>query len=123
MREICGETGGQSLQLVIQEARESTHELVGEEQGRLERELAVAKVEQVLERRAEQVEDHGVVVAFDAEPAHERDADAAGEGLVDLGLVLELGVLGLDGFELDGDFLARDDVDAEVDVACKGDRA
>ena len=121
MREICG-GGVNTLQLNVSREGATTHELVGKEQSRLERELAVAKVEQVLERRAEQVEDHGVVVAFDAEPAHERDADAAGEGLVDLGLVLELGVLGLDGLELDGDFFARDDVDAEVDVAWKGDR-
>jgi hypothetical protein len=119
MREICG-GGVNTLQLNVSREGATTHELVGEEQSRLERELAVAKVEQVLERRPEQVEDHGVVVAFDAEPAHERDADAAGEGLVDLGLVLELRVLGLDGFELDGDFLARDDVDAEVDVAWQG---
>ena len=98
--------------------REGTHELVGEQEDRLERELAVAKIEQVLEARSEKVHDHGVVVALDAVPAYERDADATGERLVHLGLVLELRVLRLDRLELDPDLLARDDVHAEVDVAC-----
>ena len=86
--------------------------LVGEEQDGLEGELSVAEIEQVLEAGAEEVKDHGVVVALGAKPADKRDADAAGERLVDAGLVLELGVLGLDGLELDGNLLARDDVGA-----------
>lgn len=85
-------------------------ELVGEQQDRLERELAVAEVEEVLERGAEQVQDHGIVVALCSKPADERDADAASERLVDTGLIFELGVLGLDALELDGNLLARDDV-------------
>ena len=85
-------------------------ELVGEEEDGLEGELAVAEVEEVLERGAEQVEHHGIVVAFRAEPAHEGDADAAGEGFVDARFVFELRVLGFDRLELDGDFFARDDV-------------
>jgi hypothetical protein len=89
-------------------------ELVGEEQDRLQRELAVAEVEQVLEGGAEEVQDHGIVVALGAEPAHKGNADAAGEGLVDAGLVLELRVLGLDALELDGDLLTGDDVGACV---------
>ena len=87
-------------------------ELVGEQQNRLEGELAVAEVEEVLERGAEQVEHHGVVVALGAEPSHKGDANTAGEGLVDASLVLQLGVLGLDALELDGDLLTRDDVSA-----------
>lgn len=87
-------------------------ELVGEEQDGLEGELPIAEVEEVFEGGAEQVEDHGVVVALSAEPSHERDTDAAGERLVDAGLILELWVLGLDGLKLDGDLLAGDDIGA-----------
>ena len=76
----------------------------------------MAKVEKVLERGTEEIDDHCVVVAFGTEPTNKRDADTTGEGLVDLGLILELGVLGLDGLELDGDFLARDDINTEVDI-------
>jgi hypothetical protein len=87
-------------------------ELVGEQQDGLQRELAVAEVEEIFQGRAEQVQDHGVVVALGAEPAHKGNADTASERLVDAGLILELGVLGLDALELDGDLLARDDVGA-----------
>jgi hypothetical protein len=90
--------------------------LIGKEEDGLEGELAVAKVEEIFERGAEEIDDHGIVVAFGAEPADEGDADTTGKGLVDLGFVLELRVLCLDGLELDGDFFARNDVDAEIDV-------
>ena len=64
----------------------------------------------------QEVEDHGVVVAFGTVPPHKGDSNTTGERLVHLGLIFELGVLGLDRLELDGDLLARDDVDTEVDV-------
>jgi hypothetical protein len=85
-------------------------ELVGKEQDSLQGELAVAEVEEVLKRRAEQVQDHGVVVALGSEPADKGNANTAGERLVDAGLIFELGVLGLDALELDGNLLTRDDV-------------
>ena len=94
----------------------STHQLICKQQNGLETELPVAEVEEVLQTRTKQVEDHGVVVALGAEPANKGHADAAGERLVHLGLILELRVLRLDGLELDGDFLTRDDVDPKVDV-------
>jgi hypothetical protein len=72
-----------------------TYKLVGEKQHSLESELAVAEVEQVLERGAEEVHYHRVVVALNSEPAHEGDTDSTGESLVNLGLILELRVLGL----------------------------
>jgi hypothetical protein len=81
-------------------------ELVGQEQDGLEREFAVAEVEEILERRAQKVQDHGVVVAFCAEPSYKGNADTAGEGFVDTGLVFQLGVLGLDALELDCDLFA-----------------
>jgi hypothetical protein len=92
-------------------------ELVGEQENRLEREFAVAEVEQVLQARAEQVQDHGIVVALGAKPADEGDADAAGEGLVDAGFIFKLRMLGLDALELDGNLLARDDVCACLHVS------
>jgi hypothetical protein len=87
-------------------------ELIGEEQDGLQGEFAVAEVEEVLERGAEQVQDHGIVVALGTEPAHEGDTDTASEGLVDAGLILKLRVLGLDALELDGNLFTGDDVGA-----------
>lgn len=90
--------------------------MIGKEEDGLEAEFPMAEVKQILERWTEEIDDHGVVVALGAIPPNERNADAASEGLVDLGLVLELRMLGLDRFELDGDLLAGDDVYAEVDI-------
>jgi hypothetical protein len=87
-------------------------ELVREEKDSLQRELAVAEVEEILEGGAEQVQDHGIVVALGTEPTHEGDTNTACKGLVDAGFILELGMLGLDALELDSDLLAGDDVGA-----------
>jgi hypothetical protein len=87
-------------------------ELIGEQEDGLERELAVAEVEEILQGRAEQIEDHGVVVALSTKPAHEGDTDTAGEGLVDASLILKLRVLSLDTLKLDSNLLARNDVSA-----------
>lgn len=92
-------------------------ELVGQEQDRLERELAVAEVEEILQRGAEKVEDHGVVIALGSEPTDKRNADTTSQGLVNASFILELGVLGLDALKLDGNFLARDNVGSQVDIA------
>ena len=70
-----------------------THELVSEKENGFQAELSVAKVEEILEGGAEEVEDHSVVVALCSEPSHERNAHASCESLVDLGLILELRVL------------------------------
>jgi hypothetical protein len=64
----------------------------------------------------QKVQDHGVVVTLGTVPSHKGHTDTTSERLVHLGLVLELRVLGLDRLELDGDFLARNDVDTEVNV-------
>lgn len=87
-------------------------ELVGKEQDRLQGKLAVAEVEEVLEGRTEQVQNHGIVVALGSEPADKGNADASGKRLVDAGLILQLRMLGLDALQLDGDLFARDDVGA-----------
>ena len=73
-----------------------TYQLISEQQDCLEREFAVAKIEEVLKGRAKQIDDHCIVVTFGAEPPDKRDTNATSEGLVDLGLVLELRMLGLD---------------------------
>lgn len=88
-----------------------THQLISKQQNRLQGELAIAEVEQVLEGGTEKIKDHGVVVALRAEPSHKGNTNASSEGLVDLGLILELGMLSLHRFEFDGDLLAGNDVD------------
>ena len=105
------------LAFIVGDGERSTYQLIREEQYGLEAELPVAEVEQVFEGGAQKIDDHGIVVALGTEPTDERHANASSEGLVHLGFILELGMLGLDGLELDGDLLAGDDVDAQVDVA------
>ncbi len=99
--------------------RRCTHQLVREQQHRLEREVAVAPLEEVLERRPEEVDDHDVVVALPSRPHNPRDARATHECLVYLRLLLQRTVLRDCGFELDGDLLARDGVHAEEHGACR----
>ena len=101
----------------IVSAVDATYELIGQKEHGLERELAVAEVEQILQGGTEKIDDHGVVVTLGAKPADEGDSHTPGEGLVDLGLILELRVLSLDRLEFDGNLLARDDVDAQVNIA------
>lgn len=95
-----------------------TYQLIREQKDGLEAELAVAEVEEVFEGRAEEVEDHSVVVAFGSEPSNERDPNTASESLVHLGLIFELRMFGFDALELDGNFFARDDVDSKVNITC-----
>ena len=92
------------------------NQLVGQEQNGLERELAVAEVEQVFQAGAEKIQNHGVVVALRSEPANKGDTDTASKRLVDTGLVFKLGMLCLDTLKLDGDLLTGNDVGAEVDI-------
>jgi hypothetical protein len=87
-------------------------ELICEEQHSLEREFAVAKVEKILQAGSQKIQHHGIVVTLGPIPTDKRNANAAGKRLVDSGLVLQLGVLGLDALELDGDFFSGDYVRA-----------
>jgi hypothetical protein len=91
-------------------------ELIGEEKNCLQRELAVAEVEQIFKGRAKEIQYHGIIVTLGAEPADKGDADTSSKGLVDTGLIFELGVLRLDALELDGNLLTGDDVGSEVDI-------
>lgn len=92
------------------------NQLISEKQHGLEGEFAVAEVEEILQTGSEEVKDHGVVVALGTEPTDKGNTDTTGQGLVDSGLILKLGVLGLDALELDGNLLAGDDVGAEVNI-------
>lgn len=86
------------------------YHLIREEEHRLEGELPGAEVEEVLQRRPEQLHDHDVVLALVAAPLHLRDADAAVHQLVELRLDVQLRVLRLRAFQLDRDLLSGDDV-------------
>ena len=57
--------------------------LICKEQDSLQGEFAVAEVEQIFQARPKQVEYHGVVVTFCAEPADKRDTDSSCQRLVD----------------------------------------
>jgi hypothetical protein len=91
-------------------------ELIGQQKNGLQGELAVAEVEEILQTGSEEIQNHGIVVTLGTEPTDKWDADTTGERLVDTGLIFKLGVLGLDGLKLDGDFFTRDNVGSEVDV-------
>jgi hypothetical protein len=91
-------------------------ELIGKEEDGLQRELAVAEVEEILQARTEKVKNHGVVVTFSSKPANEGNPNTTSQRFVDASLIFELGMLGLDGFEFDGNFFPRYDVRSKVDI-------
>ena len=98
---------------------DSSNHLIGEHQRALQGELSAAEVEEVLERGAEEIDDHDVVVTFNAVPPNGGDTNGAAAGVEDLveaGFVQELGVAGLDGLELDGDGFTSLDVGATVNI-------
>ena len=86
------------------------NELVRQKKHGLQGELAVAKIEQVLQAGSQEIDHHGIVVTLGAKPTHKWNAHTTGKGLVDTGLILQLGMLRLDALELDRDFFAGDDV-------------
>lgn len=91
--------------------------MIGEEEDGLEGKVAVAHFEEVFERGAHEVDDHHIVVALLAGPHDPGDAGAAHERLVYPGFLFEWAVACDGGFDLDGDLLACDGVDAEEDGA------
>ena len=82
----------------------------------------MTEIEQILQTGAKKIQDHGVVVAFGAEPPDERNANTAGQGFVDLAFVFQLRMFGLDRLQFDSDLFARDDVDTQVDITYDGVR-
>ena len=94
-------------------------QLVGQQKHGLQGEFAVAEVEKILKTRAEEIENHGVVVTFSTEPTDKRDAHTSSERLVDTSFILELGVLGFNTLKLDRNLLTGDDVGAWKMVSIK----
>ena len=78
----------------VQELDPRQH-LVDEHEHSLEGELALAVVEEVFEAGAEEVEHHGIVVAFGAVPVDLGNAGTATQNFVEFGFVEELGMFGL----------------------------
>ena len=58
----------------------NTYHLVSQHKNRLQAELALTEAEEVLETGSQQVDDHDVVVALDAEPSHVGNAGCWGWG-------------------------------------------
>lgn len=92
------------------------NKLIGKEKDSLQRELAVAEVEEIFQTGSEKIENHGIVITFGTEPANERDANTTSKGLVDTSLIFELRMLSLDRFKLDSNLFTGDDVGAEIDI-------
>jgi hypothetical protein len=84
--------------------------------------MAIAHLEEVLERRAQQVDDHDVVVALTAGPHYPGNARATHESLVYLRFLLQRTVLGNGRLEFYRDFLPCNGVYTEEDLACGGVR-
>ena len=85
-------------------------ELIRQEQDSLQREFAVAKIEQVLQAGAEKIKYHSIVITLCPEPANERNSDSSSERLVYTGLIFKLRMLGLDTLQFDGNLFSRNDV-------------
>jgi hypothetical protein len=71
--------------------------LVSQEKDCLQGKLPVAEVEQIFKGRAQQIDDHRIIIAFGTKPAHERDSNTPGKRFVNFGFILELRMLGLHG--------------------------
>lgn len=95
---------------------ETTNELVGEHQHCLERELATAKVEEVLQAWSKEIEHHDVEFAFRLICVDSGNTGIARERLIDLGFTFEDGEFNRHMFEFNGSFLAG------VDVGSLGDQ-
>lgn len=106
----------------IESRRRSTHHLISQEQNSLEAEFSIAEIEKVLQRWTKEIYYHGIIVALLTIPTDKGNTNTTGQCLVNLCFILELRVLCLDRFELDGHFLPTDDVDAKVNIT-KGSRA
>mmetsp|Transcript_93831 Transcript_93831/g.148212 ORF Transcript_93831/g.148212 Transcript_93831/m.148212 type:complete len:206 (+) Transcript_93831:516-1133(+) len=95
----------------------AVHCLVSEHQHRLQTKLAVAKAEEILERGAEKIENHNIVVAFHSIPMDVWHANATCQNLVQLGLVQQLWVLRFDGLQFDGNLVTSLYICANVNIS------
>ena len=81
-------------------------ELVREKQDGLQREFAVAEVEEVFQAGSQEIKHHGVVVTFGPEPADEGDSHSSCQRFVHACFIFKLWMLGFDALELDGDLFS-----------------
>mmetsp|Transcript_34681 Transcript_34681/g.110201 ORF Transcript_34681/g.110201 Transcript_34681/m.110201 type:complete len:290 (-) Transcript_34681:136-1005(-) len=99
-------------------ALDAVQHLLRQQQHGPEAETPAAAAEELLERGAQQLHDHGVVLALHAVPAHAGHAAAAREAAVELRLGEELAaLLGVDPLELHGNLVAHDPVEARKHFA------
>ena len=61
--------------------QESTHQLISKQQDSLQREASVAEIEEILQRRSQKIDDHSIVIAFNAIPPHKGYTDTTSESL------------------------------------------
>ena len=87
-------------EVLVVDKLDSADHLVGQHEDRLHGEASRAEVEEVFERRAQEVHDEDVVVTFGAVPPDVGDADTTLKDLVKLRLVEKLWVPSLDRFKL-----------------------
>lgn len=78
------------------DAGDAAYQLIGKKENSLKTKFAIAEIEKILERGTKQVENHGIVITFRTIPTNKRNSNATSKGLIDLGLILELRMLGLD---------------------------
>lgn len=84
---------------------------------RLEGELPVTVVEQVLQGRTQKIDHHRIVLSFLAEPPDERYANTSAQIFIHPRLVVQLRVFRPDGLQFDRHFFSADQVRPMVDVS------
>lgn len=93
--------------------------MVGNQQDGLEGKLSIAQFEEVLERRAEQIDHHHIVVPLFSRPDHPWHAWSTHQRLVNPRLVLQWTRLFVHRwFELDGYFFPSHFVHSVKDSSC-----
>lgn len=91
--------------------------LISQHQDSLQREFPSAITEQVLQTWSQQVNDENILFPVHTAPLDISNATSSLEGVVDLGLVEQLGMLRLAALDLHGDDLVGVHVRGEVDLA------
>jgi hypothetical protein len=92
-------------------------ELVGKKKNGLQRELAVAEIEKILQAGSEEIKNHSIVVTLGSKPTDERDSDTTSKRFVDTCLIFKLRVFGLYALKLDGNLFTGDDIGTKVDIS------
>jgi hypothetical protein len=91
--------------------------LIGQHKNCLHGELAVAGVEEIFQVRAEEVHNHGIVVAILSKPVDEWDADSSSQRSVYSGFIFQLRTFRSNALELYGNLSPRDEIGTNIDIA------